>query len=107
MATATYKAEGNRVDYTPGSDVDAGAVIEFDAMIGIATQAIADGEKGSLAIGGVFSMPKGGTAIDQGVTVHWDNDEVNAADTGSYLGKCAADAEDGDSVVDVLINVNE
>ena len=105
MATATYKAAGNRVDYTPGSDVDAGAVIELATMIGIATQDIAQNDKGSLAIDGIFTMPKAtGTSIDQGVVVHWDASEVNASATGSYLGKCAADAADDASAVDVLIN---
>ena len=110
MATATYRAEGTRVDYTPdGADVDAGAVIEFAAMIGIATQAIEAGDKGSLAISGIFSMPKptGDGGIDQGVVVYWDAGEVNASATGSYLGKSAVTAEDGDTVVDVVINVNE
>ena len=108
MATATYKAEGTRVDYTPGSDVDAGAVIELNTMIGIATQAIADGDKGSLAIGGIFSLPKGSTAIDQGDAVYWTGSQATETVTGnSYLGKCAADAASGDSVVDVVINVNK
>ena len=112
MATATYKAAGNRVDYTPdGAYVDAGDVVALNEMYGIATQDIADGDKGSLAVDGIFTMPKAtgtGEDIDQGDTVYWDGSV--ATETGSagiYLGKCAADAATDDSAVDVLINVNE
>ena len=112
MATATYKAAGNRVDYTAsGSDTSAGEVVVLSTMIGIATQLIEENDKGSLAIGGIFSMPKPtgtGGAINQGDAVYWDGTEVTEESSGTnYLGKCAAEAAESDSTVDVLINVNE
>jgi len=112
MATATYKAAGARVDYTAsGSDTDAGDVVVLSTMIGIATQLIEQDDKGSLAVEGIFSMPKAtgtGEDIAQGDVVYWDGSEATETASGAdYLGKCAADAATDDETVDVLINVNE
>lgn len=113
MATATYKSEGARIDYTPGSDVSAGTVVDIGGFFGIATQAIDSGDLGSLAVKGVFAIAKAtgsGEAISRGVSVYWDsvNSQATTEASGSeYLGKVVAEAADSDATVDVNINVNE
>ncbi len=59
MAVAVYRHEGKTIDYTPGSAVVAGQVIDLgDGMVGIALQPIAANTMGALAIEGVFEMTK-------------------------------------------------
>ena len=111
MAIATYKSAGNRIDYTPGSDVPAGAVENLNGFFGIATQPIASGELGSLAIEGVFAVERStGTITSRGDDVYFDVSASEATTTttdNDYLGKCVAGAESTDATVDVKINANE
>lgn len=59
MPGAVYVQEGKFIDYTPGSDVAMGEVVALgNSMIGIATRPITSGEKGALAISGVFEVTK-------------------------------------------------
>lgn len=59
MAVAIYRHEGRHIDYTPGSAVVAGEVVDLTSgMVGIALQPIAANATGSLAIEGVFEMTK-------------------------------------------------
>ncbi len=76
MATATFKHDGKRIDYTPVAAVLAGAVVVQGGFVGVATAPIAANEQGSLAIEGVFEFPKaggsGGSAFAVGERVDWD-----------------------------------
>ena len=111
MAIATYRSEGDRIDYS--SAVSAGEVVDLGTFIGIATQAIDSGELGSLAIEGVFAVDKAsgsGEAISRGVSIYWDSGNSQATTTASgavYLGKVVAAAADDETTVDVKINANE
>jgi len=72
---ATYISEGKRIDYTPGSAVAAGDVIVMDNLIGIATSPIAANTVGSLAVEGIFDVPKKQEAFNTlGAPVYWDAD---------------------------------
>ena len=74
---AKFIAEGRRIEHTPsGADVAAGDVVVVGDLIAIATDKIVDGVRGSLAIEGIFSMPKAvtsGSALGIGTKVYWDN----------------------------------
>lgn len=112
MATAIYVHEGDSIDYTPGSDVAAGDVVVLTDLIGIARTPIKANELGSLAVAGVFDLPKttgGGTAITAGTKLYWDAaEQVAKADDESgankYLGKAVASATDGDETVRVRLS---
>jgi predicted RecA/RadA family phage recombinase len=68
-------AQGDTIPYTPSSAVSAGDVVVQGALIGVATENIAAGQKGSLAVEGIFSFTRQSVilgGIDAGETVYWD-----------------------------------
>lgn len=58
MAKATFVHEGDVISYTPTVDVPAGTVLKHGFWVGVAKQAIPANKRGSLAITGVFDIPK-------------------------------------------------
>ncbi|MCX7801380.1 MAG: DUF2190 family protein [Fimbriimonadales bacterium] len=106
---AIFVHEGGRIDYTPTSDVAAGAVVVQGDLVGVATQPIKAGQLGSLAVEGVFDFAKAtgtGTAIAVGTVLYWD-DAANRATTSAsgnkLLGKCVKAAADSDPTVRVKL----
>jgi len=106
MATGTFVHDGSAIDYTPGSDVAAGAVVVQGELIGIAKTPIAANALGSLAVVGVFDLPKasGDGGIAAGAEVCWDEAEQVAktdaeAGANKKLGKAVAAAADTDTTV--------
>lgn len=112
MATAVFVQHGDAIDYTPGSDVSAGDVIVQNDLVGVAKHDIPANAPGSLSIAGVFDFPKatgGGTAIDPGVDVFWDEGNTLATtDSGAgankKLGRSTAAAGDDDATVRVRLS---
>ena len=112
MATATFVQDGSSIDYTPSADVAAGDVVVQEDLIGIARTPIAANALGSLAVAGVFDVPKAtgsGSAIAAGATVYWDVAEQVAktdSETGAnkLLGKVVKAAADADATVRVRLN---
>lgn len=99
---------GHTVDYTPGADVAAGAVVVQGTMAGIALEPIESGKKGVLAIEGTFRFPKaasdGGMAA--GSLAYWDATNSVATGTSSgntYLGKVETAAATADVLVDIQV----
>lgn len=107
--TAKFIQDGKSIDYTPSADVYAGDVIVQGSLIGVARRDIAANTLGALWVDGVYSFPKatgGGTAINAGTELYWDNGAKQATTTvGSnvYLGKAIADAGDNDETVTVRL----
>jgi predicted RecA/RadA family phage recombinase len=110
---ATYRAPGAVIDYTPsGADVAAGDVVVLGEIVAIATQPIADGELGALAVEGIFDIPKvsgSSTAIAAGETVYWDagNDEGTSDDdsgANKKAGFAVADTVDGDTSIRIKLS---
>ena len=111
MATATFVHDGSSIDYTPGSAVAVGDVVVQADLIGVARTPIAASALGSLAVAGVFDVPKTagvGEAIAVGSKVYWDvGDQVAKTDDESgankYLGKTVKAAGDDDTTVRVRL----
>ena len=84
----TYKQTGDRLDYTPSADVDAGDIVIQNSLVGIATEDIAADAKGSIAVKGVFHFPRtAGTAIEAGEEMYWDGTVATIAASGNtFLG---------------------
>ena len=102
-------AEGLNMPYTTagGTTIAAGTVIEFGAMIGITTGAIAAGATGSVAVRGVWYLPKDITlAITQGDQLYWDatNDEVDKTNTNIPCGTAYTHELATSPTVQVLLN---
>ena len=112
MATATFVHDGNSIDYTPGSDVAAGAVVVQGELVGVVRTPIAANALGSLAVAGVFDFPKTagvGEAITIGSKVYWDvADSVAKTDDESaankLIGTTIVAAGDDDATVRVRLS---
>lgn len=108
---ANFVQDGLAIDYTPGSDVSAGAIIVRGNTIGIAKRPIASGVLGALATAGVFDGVKANGAITAGDAIYWDADgdpQGGTAGTGAftttatgntYAGRAVADAAETAEVV--------
>ena len=88
-----YVQEGDVIQYTAGANIAAGAVVAIGQILGVALVDIANGETGSVAIEGVFSVPKvSGAVIAQGESLTWDvsagafDDNAATAATGDITG---------------------
>ncbi len=109
---ATFVHDGNAVDYTPGSDVAAGAVVVQEDLVGVAKTPIAANALGALAVGGVFDFPKAtgvGSGIAAGKKVYWDVADAQAKEddesgANKYLGKVVKAAADADATVRVRLS---
>ena len=69
----TYIQIGASVDYTPGADVDAGAVVVQQNLVGIAPLDITSGDLGALAVKGIFDVVQNAEIISAGEAVYWDD----------------------------------
>lgn len=91
-ARASYWQRGESLDYVneTGEMIEAGEVIAFGERVGVASTDIAPGEKGAIAVEGVFEVPKGDDAIGAG-------DEVcfRTAAMLSKMGRIATLSADG------------
>lgn len=104
---ADYVQDDDMIDYTPSAAVAAGAVVPLADLICVAPRPIAANALGTVAVEGVWSMPKAAGAISQGAIVYWDAAAGNVTTTAGSLkraGKAAKAALSGDATVQVLIN---
>ena len=109
---ADYFADGDLIDYTPGSAVVAGQVVMLADLFTIAPRPIAANALGAVAVEGLFTVAKAtgtGSAIAQGAIVYWDGTAANITPTGTVTGakragKAAAAASATDTTVRVLLN---
>ena len=86
MATATFVSDGRSMDYTPGSAVTAGDVIEQNALIGIAKKDIAANSLGALALDGIFDVTKKANDVASvGTAIYWDPTNVEATVTAGAI----------------------
>ena len=112
MPQASFVHDGDCIDYTPGSAVEAGDVLVQGDLIGVAKRSIAANELGALAVTGVFDVSKatgGSTAIEAGLLVYWDVAEAVAktddeSGANKLLGKTVAAAGDNDATVRVRLS---
>lgn len=121
MAKATYKrGEIRTLLYTAGADIEVDDIVTCGTVdgkkcrLGVARQAIANGETGVVAISGVFEFPKvSGAVIKAGESMEWDASEgelddnataLTAAGDVSDFGIAMQDAGNGVTVIDVDIS---
>ncbi|MBW7905282.1 MAG: DUF2190 family protein [Phycisphaerae bacterium] len=109
MPLATFVHDGAAIDFRPSSDVAAGDVVVLDQLVGVARTSIKANTLGSLAVQGVFDVPKGPGVIPAGAQLFWDAG-AKAAQTssgsGTYprLGNAVALALLNDATVRVRLN---
>lgn len=95
MATNAIQP-GNVITYTAGADITAGSVVKIGNILGVALTDIANGASGSVAVRGVFRVPKVSAAvIAQGESLTWDvsagkfDDNLATPATGDVTGAAA------------------
>lgn len=107
---AEFVQNGAFIDYTPAADVASGDVIVIGDTVGVAVRPIAADELGSIAISGVFRMPKAAGSdegLDAGILVYWDDGEDEVTDSASgntVVGYTVAAAADEDDTVLVKLS---
>jgi predicted RecA/RadA family phage recombinase len=104
--------------YTAGADITVDQIVICGVVdgkkchVGVAREAIANGETGIVAISGVFEFPKvSAGVIKAGESVNWDtsagavddNAHTTAAGDVAQFGVAMADAGSGVTVLDVDI----
>ena len=109
MATARFIHTGNAIDYTPTTDVPAGAVVVQGELVGVTKLDIPANTLGALAVTGVFDITKAtgtGTAIAAGSNCYWDagaGQATTIATGNKLLGKSIQSAGDASETVRVLL----
>lgn len=107
---ATYVHDGSRIDYTPASDLPAGAVVVLADAIGITVRPIPAGTLGALATTGVFELARIPTGvIPAGKRLFWDTAAQRATTDPNgganvALGLSESPSVDGQATLRVLIN---
>lgn len=110
MAVAKFVHEGDAIDYTPSADVAVGDVVVQGELVGVASRPITANTLGSLAVVGVFDLPKAtgtSTAITVGSNVYWDATNKRATTTATsnkLVGKTVKAAADADATVRVRLS---
>jgi predicted RecA/RadA family phage recombinase len=107
-----YVSSGDVVQFTAGADIAAGDVVVVGQSLGVALVDIATGETGSVAMRGIFTVPKVSAAvIAQGESLVWDvsagefDDNAATPAAGDVSGPVAIAAEaagNGVTSIDVM-----
>lgn len=98
MATAAFWQKGEALNYpnSSGSKIAANTIVVVGSHVGVIGSDIENGETGSIYMGGVWDMPKSGTAaINLGQAVYWDssaNGITNVSTSNTLAGYAAAAA---------------
>ncbi len=110
MAIASYEKKGDLIDYTNATKADIAyhQVLVIGSVVGVATESIAIGETGSVAIVGVFGLPTAAT-IKAGAAVYWDTKTDAAVAETSTTAVCAgiATADSANGVVSVKLDAGK
>lgn len=106
MPTASYVAPGNKLDYTPGSAVDAGDVVVLGSCVCVADDDIAANTLGAVSCSGVWRLPcHSGATAAQGALINWyATSSIAHASTGVAAGYLAKARAAADTTVDVLLD---
>lgn len=96
------------MDYTAGATITSGSGVLVGKRLGIATTDMVNGTKGSLAMEGVFNLPKLSTdVVAQGDLLYWDDTNkrlTTTATANTQAGFAFAAAGNGVTTVDIKIN---
>ena len=109
----SYLQEGGVIQYTAGADINSGDVLVIGKLIGVALVDIANGATGSVAIEGVYTLPKvSGAVIAQGENIIWDvsagafDDNAATPAVGDVSACCVAMQAAGNGVTSLAVKLN-
>lgn len=106
---AEYQQEGKILNYTnpTGDFIEAGTLIIYGSICGIAATDMASGQLGTIATTGVWRMSKDATKLTGGAKVYYDesNDVVTATEASNvFVGISIEEAETTAASVCVRLN---
>lgn len=106
---SNYVQDGQVIDYLAGGTITSNQVVAIGNVLGVALTNIASGKTGSVALSGVFTVPKVTAAvIAQGESLTWDSSAAKFDDraatpaTGDITGAAAVAFEAGTSSMTTL-----
>jgi predicted RecA/RadA family phage recombinase len=83
---------GEYIDFTAGAEVASGALVQVGDLHGVSVTAVANGGQGSLAMSGVFRLPKlvaaAGDATTVGGPVYFSAGSVSGTDSSGTRKLC-------------------
>lgn len=103
---ASYRAEGDKIDFTPTTGVAAGEMVVLGSLVTMADRAIAANELGAVLVRGVVTGPVFTTGVTgaQGSLIRWYAvSGVFDASTGAAAGYLAQPRLATDRFVQVLL----
>lgn len=103
---ASYRADGDKIDYTPTSAVAAGDIVVLGSLVTMADRAIAANELGAVLTNGVVTGPVFTTGVTgaQGSVIKWyATSGVFHETTGTNAGYLAKARAATDMTVSVLL----
>ena len=107
MTQSQFVSRGDAIDFIPNTDVPEGAVVAVGQLVGVTKRAIASGERGSIALAGVFDVVKDpSTNIPAGTKLYWSQVSLHVVKTASthpLLGIAVEDAPPGTTTVRVRL----
>lgn len=105
-----YVSKGDYLTFTSGADIASGAAVVLGSIFGVATGDIANGSEGTIALTGVYELPKAPSqAWSVGDKIYWDatNWHATKTATGNILIGAATEAVNGgagDTIGKVRLN---
>lgn len=105
-----YVQNGHYLDYTAGGTITSGQLVQVGDLHGVSVTALASGDKGALALEGVFTLPKltgaSADATTAGGPVYFSSGSVSGSDssgTRKKVGVALAAAAQAATTVQVLL----
>lgn len=94
-AVAEFVQRGDNIDYKAEKDIAYMEVVPLAERIGVAMEAIAKGDTGTITLTGAFKLPaESGTALAVGAKVYWNAENNNVTATaGTVLAGYVVEAK--------------
>lgn len=105
-----YVQNGDYVEFTAGATITSGQLVQVGSLHGVSVTDVANGAKGTLAMEGVFTLPKltaaAGDACTAGGPVYFSSGSVSGSDssgTRKLVGYSLAAAAQAATTVQVRL----
>jgi len=105
-----YVQNGDYIEFTAGATITSGQLVQVGSLHGVSVTDVANGAKGTLAMEGVFTLPKltaaAGDACTAGGPVYFSSGSVSGSDssgTRKLVGHSLAAAAQAVTTVQVRL----
>jgi predicted RecA/RadA family phage recombinase len=87
-----YVQDGDFVEFTAGATITSGQLVQVGSLFGVAVTDVANGSRGTIALEGVFTLPKlvaaAGDATTAGGPVYFSAGSVSGSDSSGTRTLC-------------------